>query len=271
MATKNYKCKVCGYVHEGMNAPEKCPVCGAAASEFEKVKGAGKKVDTNSNAYTIVYASVLVIIVAFLLAFVSSSLSEKQGKNVELDTKKQILSALNVREVADAEAAYNQYVKADMLMNEDGTLAENTGSFVTGYEKEYKDNNRLHVFVAEVDGETKYIFPVYGVGLWGSIWGYVALDSDKNTVYGVYFSHASETPGLGAEIAGVKFQDEFAGKKTVEDGNIGLSVVKNGKVEKADYQVDGISGGTITSVGVNDMLHNCLGSYKAFLTNNEED
>ncbi len=241
------------------------------ATETKEEKKTCKKFDTNSNAYTIIYASVLVIIVAFLLAFVSSSLSEKQGKNVELDTKKQILSALNVREVADAEAAYNQYVKADMLMNEDGTLTEYDGSFVTGFEKDYKSNNHLHVFVAEVNGDTKYIFPVYGVGLWGSIWGYVALDSDKNTVYGVYFSHASETPGLGAEIASVKFQGEFPGKKTVEDGNIGLSVVKNGKVEKADYQVDGISGGTITSTGVNDMLHNCLGNYKAFLTNNEED
>ncbi len=241
------------------------------ATETKEEKKTCKKFDTNSNAYTIIYASVLVIIVAFLLAFVSSSLRDKQGKNVELDTKKQILSALNVREVADAEAAYSQYVKADMLMNEDGTLAEYDGPFVTGFEKEYKSNNRLHVFVAEVNGETKYIFPVYGVGLWGSIWGYVALDSDKNTVYGVYFSHASETPGLGAEIASAKFQGEFPGKKTVEEGNIGLSVVKNGKVENADYEVDGISGGTITSNGVNDMLHNCLGNYKAFLTNNEED
>ncbi len=227
--------------------------------------------NTNSNSYTIIYASVMVIIVAFLLAFVSSSLKETQNKNVELDTKKQILAALNVKDVKDAEAEYNKYVKSDMLVNEDGTLTEYTGKFVTAFEKEAKENHRLHVFVAEKDGETKYVFPVYGAGLWGAIWGYVALNGDKDTVYGVYFSHASETPGLGAEIAGEHFQSEFPGKKTLENGEIALGVVKNGKVEKPEYQVDGISGGTITSVGVNAMLKNCLSSYKSFLTNNNEE
>lgn len=228
--------------------------------------------NTNSNSYTIIYASVMVIIVAFLLAFVSSSLKETQNKNVELDTKKQILAALNVKNVKDAEAEYNKYVKADMLVNEDGSLTENTGKFATSYEKEVKEFNRLHVFRAEVDGDTKYIFPVYGAGLWGAIWGYVALNGDKDTVYGVYFSHASETPGLGAEITSAHFQGQFPGRKTIKGGEVALEVVKNGKVEDADYQVDGISGGTITSMGVKDMLYNCLGNYKSFLTaNNEEE
>ena len=100
--------------------------------------------NTNSNSYTIIYASVMVVIVAFLLAFVSSSLRETQNKNVELDTKKQILAALNIKDVKDAEAEYNKYVKGDMLMNVDGTLTENTGAFATAYEKETKENNRLH-------------------------------------------------------------------------------------------------------------------------------
>lgn len=227
--------------------------------------------NTNSNSYTIVYASVMVVIVAFLLAFVSSSLRETQNKNVELDTKKQILAALGVKDVKDADVEYNKYIKGDMLMNANGTLTENTGAFATAYEKEAKEKNRLHVFVAEVNGETKYVFPVYGAGLWGAIWGYVALNGDKDTVFGVYFSHASETPGLGAEIATPHFQGEFTGKKTLENGEIALSVVKNGKVEKPEYQVDGISGGTITSVGVNDMLKNCLSNYKIFLTSNNKE
>ena len=222
--------------------------------------------NTNSNSYTIIYASVMVVIVAFLLAFVSSSLKDIQNKNQELDTKKQILAALNIREVKDAEAEYNKYVKGDMLMNVDGTLTENTGEFATNYEKEAKEQQRLHVFVCEVDGQTKYVVPVYGAGLWGAIWGYIALNEDKDTVYGTYFSHASETPGLGAEIATEHFQNEFVGKKTLEDGSIALGVVKNGKVEKPEYQVDGISGGTITSVGVDAMLKACLGSYMSFLT-----
>lgn len=101
-------------------------------------------------------------------------------------------------------------------MNVDGTLAENTDEFATNYEKEAKEHQRLHVFVCDVDGQTKYVFPVYGAGLWGGIWGYVALNEDKDTVYGVYFSHASETPGLGAEIATEHFQMNLWAKDTRE-------------------------------------------------------
>ena len=226
--------------------------------------------NTNSNSYTIIYASIMVVVVAFLLAFVSSSLKETQYKNVEMDTKKQILAALNVYDVKDVDAEFTKYEIKDMLVQPDGTLAPNDGAFQTSYKGEIA-NNRLHVFECNVDGQTKYILPVYGAGLWGPVWGYIALDQDKDTVYGVYFSHAGETPGLGAEIASTHFQGEFSGKKTLENGEVVLGVVKNGKVEKPDYQVDGISGGTITSVGVDAMLKTCLSSYKNFLTNNNEE
>ena len=207
--------------------------------------------NTNSNSYTIIYASIMVVVVAFLLAFVSSSLKETQYKNVEMDTKKQILAALNVE---------------DMLVQPDGTLAPNDGAFQTSYKGEIA-NNRLHVFECNVDGQTKYILPVYGAGLWGPVWGYIALDQDKDTVYGVYFSHAGETPGLGAEITTVKFQDQFLGKHVLENGIVALGVEKHGKVAKPDYQVDGISGGTITSKGVDAMIKDCLSMYNSFLTN----
>ena len=225
--------------------------------------------NTNSNSYTIIYASVMVVIVAFLLAFVNSSLRDLQGKNVELDTKKQILSSLGIKNVQDAAAEFAKVVKADMVVAEDGTLTPYECAFVTSFEKEYKENGRAHLFVCEIDGQTKYIIPVYGAGLWGAIWGYVALNEDKNTVYGTYFSHASETPGLGAEIASEHFQSEFKDKNVLEDGAIALGVVKNGKVEKPEYQVDGISGGTITSVAVDAMLKSCMGQYTKFLTANE--
>ena len=199
--------------------------------------------NTNSNSYTIIYASVMVIIVAFLLAFVSSSLKEIQNKNVELDTKKQILAALNIADVEDAEAAYNTYVKGDMLMQADGSLVANDGAFNTNYKGEIAEG-RLHVFECEVDGVKKYVIPVYGV----------------------YFSHQGETPGLGAEITTPKFQGQFTGKKVFDGANVGLSVVKNGRVANPDYEVDGISGGTITSNGVDAMLKNCLKPYEKFLT-----
>ena len=222
--------------------------------------------NTNSNSYTIIYAAIMVVIVAFLLAFVSSSLKETQYKNVEQDTKKQILSAINVTDVKDAEAEFAKYEVKDMLMQADGTLAPYTDAFQVSYKGEIAEK-RFHVFECKVDGATKYILPIYGAGLWGPIWGYVALNDDKNTVYGVYFSHAGETPGLGAEIATPKFQAQFAGKKVTENGAIGLTVAKNGKVTKPEYEVDGISGGTITSQGVDAMLKDCLKEYNPFLSN----
>ena len=222
--------------------------------------------NTNSNSYTVIYAAIMVIIVAFLLAFVSSSLKDIQNANVKNDTKKQILSAINVTEVTDADAEFAKYEVEDMLMQADGTLAPYEGAFNTSFKGEIAEN-RLHVFECKVDGATKYIIPIYGAGLWGPIWGYVALNDNKDTVFGVYFNHSGETPGLGAEITTPKFQAPFVGKKVLENGNVGLSVVKNGKVAKPEYEVDGISGGTITSQGVDAMIKDCLKLYTPFLTN----
>ena len=220
--------------------------------------------NTNKNSYTFIYASVMVIIVAFLLAFVSSVLKPIQQKNVELDKKKQVLAALNIFE-KDAEAAYNTYVKADQLLAANGSVAAETGGFAV--ENSAVSADKLPLYVCEVNGETKYVLPLYGAGLWGPIWGYVALNADKETIYGVYFSHAGETPGLGAEITNrEKFQVPFIGKKAIGANNdVVISVVKNGKVQNAECEVDGISGGTITSQGVDAMLKSGIGLYKAFL------
>ena len=126
---------------------------------------------------------------------------------------------------------------------------------------------QLPLYVCEVNGQTKYVIPLSGAGLWGPIWGYVGLDDDKDTVYGVYFSHASETPGLGAEITSAHFQNEFHGKKVMKDGQIALAVEKFGLVTDPTYQVDGISGGTITSKGVDTMIKDCMSQYDNFLNN----
>ena len=220
--------------------------------------------NTNKNSYTFIYASVMVIIVAFLLAFVSSVLKPIQQKNVELDKKKQVLAALNIFE-KDAEAAYATYVKADQLLATDGSVAAENGGFAV--ENSAVNAENLPLYVCEVEGETKYVLPLYGAGLWGPIWGYVALNADKETIYGVYFSHAGETPGLGAEITNrEKFQVPFIGKKALNaDNEVVISVVKNGKVQNPETEVDGISGGTITSNGVDAMLKSSIGLYKAFL------
>jgi len=276
MATKKFRCKVCGYVHEGNSAPEKCPMCQAPQSEFEEIVEEGaaapkKGLNTNSNVYTIVYAAVMVIIVAFLLVFVSQSLKERQTANVINDTKQQILAALELRDLPDVAAKYDEVIKADNLMKADGSLVAYNGDFNTSYKSEF-DNGNLHVFEAVVDGKTKYIIPMNGLGLWGTIWGYIALNDDRSTVYGVYFSHSSETPGLGGEIAGLKFQSRFPGKQVVNGNEVALQVLKYGKADNSSkFEIDGVTGATITSTGVNAMINKVLSAYLPFLTKKAAD
>lgn len=265
MAAKKYVCKVCGYVHEGNDAPGVCPLCKAGASEFEAVKAPKKGLDTNSDIYAILYSVVVVVIVAFLLAGVSSALKPKQDANVELDKKKQILASLNERNLPDAAATYDALIVADPIVDAQGnTVAENGGFKVAN---DAVSESNLPLYVAKLaDGSKKYIIPMTGNGLWGGIWGYLALNDDCNTIYGVYFSHASETPGLGAEIASDKFQARFPGREVYRDGNVALTIVK--KVTDETVEVNAISGATITCNGVNDMLQRKLAPYKAYLSAN---
>ena len=214
-----YKCKVCGYIHEGNKAPDVCPVCGVPASEFEEIKDeavAGKKkgLDRDSNVYTVVYASVMVVLVAVVLAFTSQSLRTFQQKNEENDKRQQILRSINVTVPAnEAEAKYSELIKEAFLVNENGEKVEGD-AFAADVVKAAAEH-QYPVFVANVDGQTKYIMALHGAGLWGPLWGYLSVDGDKNTVYGADFSHQGETPGLGAEISKPEFSNEFKGKKTV--------------------------------------------------------
>lgn len=229
--------------------------------------------DTNKNSYTIIYAAVMVVVVALLLALVSSGLKETQTTNVKLDKKKQILSALQINlEDQDAAALYDQYIVKELVVNTKAKiLSEVRGqAFDIDVVKETAkqlEDRKLPVYVAQMEGQIKYIIPLRGAGLWGPIWGYVALNDDKNTVFGTYFSHASETPGLGAEIALPKFQQQFVGKHILNDRNefVSIAVMKAGQNSDTQEQVDAISGGTITSKGVEAMLLNSIGQYEAFL------
>ena len=197
------------------------------------------KLNTNSNSFIIVYSAVLVVIVAFLLAFVYQALKPRQDANVELDIKKQILYSLNIRGLdgQEAEAKYADVVKSE----------EKTG-------------DQLY-YACEIDGQKKYVFPLKGMGLWGGISAFVAVDDDLNTIYGAYFNHESETAGLGAEIKDSQaWQEKFQGKKIFsDDGNLAIGVVK--KVENPASEVDCVTGATLTSNGVSDMLREGLKSY----------
>lgn len=228
---------------------------------------------TNSNSYTIIYSVIIVVIVAFLLAFVFQALKPMQDANVALDKKKQILNSLNIRELNDAQtdAKYKEVIVADRVIDEKGKvlLPGTTGGENAGFKLESKDykEGKLALYICRVNGETKYVVPVYGMGLWGPISGYIALNADKSTVYGVYFNHESETAGLGAEIKDNKaWQEKFQGKKLFKNGDdkaIALSVEK--KVEDPTTQVDAVTGATLTSNGVRDMLHEALGKYLVFI------
>ncbi len=223
------------------------------------------KLNTNSNTYTIVYASGVVIVVAFLLAFFSSVLKPASDANERIDRKKQILASLNIEVPKDeVESTYSATVKSDPIVDANGSLQAQSGGF--DVERKEIKSDRLPFFVCNVNGQTKYVFPLVGKGLWGTIWGYLALNDDCKTVYGAYFSHESETAGLGALISSNDFQSEFKGKK-IEDasGNI-LSVVKHGaKQEHPELQCDGISGATLTVNGVTAMLHEYVAMYRNYL------
>lgn len=232
------------------------------------------KLNTNSNTYTIVYAAIITVISAFLLAFVASVLKPQQDANVAIDKKQQILSALNMRDVSKAEATetFAKVIKADMIygatpddIKDEGTEDSKDQAGFTVESKKITADNRPF-YVAEVDGQTKYVIPVTGAGLWGGLWGYVALDADCETVFGAFFSHESETAGLGARIVEQWFQDSFQGKKLfagADDSKVALSVVKAGKEGGlgAENYVNAITGATLTCNGVHDMVQNGVSRY----------
>ncbi|MCH5176980.1 MAG: NADH:ubiquinone reductase (Na(+)-transporting) subunit C [Prevotellaceae bacterium] len=235
------------------------------------------KLNTNSNTYTILYAAGIVIVVAFLLAFVSSALKPTQDANVAIDKKQQILASLNLRNVekTETEAKFAEVIQQDMIYDVASTDVLDEGKSESkdqaGFKVESKEFAAKRPFyIATVDGATKYVIPVTGAGLWGGIWGYIALDDDCETVFGTYFSHESETAGLGARITEDWFQTSFAGKKlhAADDASvIALSVVKKGKEGNMspDNYVNGVTGATLTSNGVNDMIQKCLGAYQDIL------
>ncbi len=197
------------------------------------------KLNTNSNSYIIIYSTILVVIVAFLLAFIFKALKPMQDANVALDVKKQILYSLNIRNLdgAEAEAKYAEVVKQE---------GEIEGQ---------------KCYACQIEGQDLTVVALKGMGLWGGISGYIAVDNDGK-VYGAYFNHDSETAGLGAEIKDSQaWQEKFIGKKIfAEDGSVVLSVVK--KVDDPETQVDCVTGATLTSNGVDAMIKDGLKNFK---------
>ncbi|MEO8569368.1 MAG: NADH:ubiquinone reductase (Na(+)-transporting) subunit C [Ginsengibacter sp.] len=229
----------------------------------------------NSSGYTLFFSSVMVVLVAVLLALAAISLGPYQAQNVKTEKMQNILASIGIKSNAKkAEKLFNQYIKQQVVLNKKGEpVTNNINAFDIDLKKELDkaktgeaDKQLFPLFVFNKDGNLYYIIPVRGKGLWGPIWGYVALEGDMNTVHGASFGHKGETPGLGAEIETEEFQKQFVGKKIFdESGNfVSIKVVKGGAAPEDTHGVDAISGGTITSNGVTEMLKRTLGSYISY-------
>lgn len=232
--------------------------------------------NVQSNLYTFIYATVLVVVVALGLAFTSISLKEKQDTNIELEKKQSILASIGIDCSRDeAVDLYDKYVKDVFALDFDGNRIDGVDAFeISLHTENYKpiEERQFPVYECEIEGQKLYVFPVRGKGLWGPIWGYVALEDDFNTVFGATFDHKGETPGLGAEISTKDFQTQFKGKKIFNDVNefVSILVMKPGKRDlDSENQVDGLSGATLTSVGLQKMLYDSLIGYEKYFLSNQ--
>ena len=224
-------------------------------------------IDKNSNSYTFGFAVLMVFVVGSLLAIASQGLKARQEKNATDKKMMNILSAINIDATREnAQEMYNKYVIDSKIISGKDLNAE---AFNVDIKKEFRDKNisvsdrNYPLYICEKDGDKYYIIPVVGTGLWGPIWGFIALESDFKTIYGANFDHKSETPGLGAEIKYASYSDQYTGE-TISDTTGSFQpiiVVKDGSGSGINSKVDGITGGTITSKGVEEMTTRTLEVY----------
>lgn len=224
-----------------------------------------------SNLYIFLFSSVLVLVVAAVLSFTSLKLKPLQDRNVEIERQQNILGALQIESTPEnAESLYQQYIRESLVLKSDGSVITGKAAEEVNLKLEMKkpDNEKeLPIYLAEKDGQTFVVIPVWGTGLWGPIWGNVALESDMNTVRGVNFDHDSETPGLGAEINTPQFQQQFVNKKLFDNLTfLSVRVKKPGSYMPNEHTVDAISGGTLTSDGVDEMIRRGLSPYQTYFS-----
>jgi len=234
-----------------------------------------------SNTYIILFSIGLTIVLGGALSLTSVSLKPLQDIQVELDTKKKILGAVmdisNIEDPAEILKVYSERVKSVVVDYEGNELtADLKGNPYVAEKVNIQKNSKLDpkervypVFMFIEDGEVDaYIFPTFGAGLWDWISSYVAFGKDLNTIKGIAFDHKAETPGLGARITEPGVQGRFAGKKVFDENNnlVSVKMVKGeGKTGLSDYEVDGLSGATMTTKGVNVMLMKYLECYSAYI------
>ena len=240
--------------------------------------------NTESNLYTILFTTGMVVIVGALLAFLASSLKEKITENKRIEKQQNILYAMGVNEndkssvifVSKDKVAseFSKYITKQIVIT--GTeVVEDDKAYLIDLKKESAAaknkgyTRRLPLFMGMKDDIQYYIIPVRGKGLWDAIWGYVAVDN-KLVVQGVYFDHAGETPGLGSNIKERFFMDDFKGEHILDGDTFkGITAAKGNadpkNMNKTDFEVDAIAGATITGDGLSAMLKKDLKMYLPYL------
>lgn len=224
-----------------------------------------------SNRYTLIYSAILVIVVAVALTIVAVMLKPAQTSNIRVEKMQNILKSVNMQSNAkNAEELYKKYITESFVITSDGTLKNDIKAFDVDLNLELKkkpEQRNLPIFVFTGDeGNRYYIIPVRGKGLWGPIWGYLSFKSDFDTIVGTMFDHKGETPGLGAEINTPVFQEQFIGKTIFDEqmNFVSIKVIKGGAAPDDIHGVDAVSGGTITSQGLEAMIFDGLTPYVTY-------
>ena len=241
--------------------------------------------NTNSNVYTVIYTTIIVVVVAAVLAFASSSLKSKQTANIKAETLSQMMTAAGLGDKESFSkmgndavlSTYSDNIEEAFAINVNGEkvrdlkTAKNEIELIDNFKPENKailNGGEAHLPVYKFKSGVTVI-PVYGAGLWGPIWGYIALQQDLKTIVGAYFDHESETPGLGAKIKDeASFKEQFAGKVfDLEDSSVLFEIVKGGAPEGSENKVHAISGATMTCNGLNKAINTWVGAYANYLKN----
>ncbi|OFX60251.1 MAG: NADH:ubiquinone reductase (Na(+)-transporting) subunit C [Bacteroidetes bacterium GWA2_30_7] len=236
--------------------------------------------NTEKNSYIFIYSTIMVLVIAAALTVVALQLKPAQENNVRIEKMQNILQSVNISSTPkDAELIYKEKITETFVINNTGVLVENKSAFdinlADELKKEKAEERLFPVFVCtpnKNDSIKYFIVQLRGKGLWGPIWGYMSFNTDLNTVYGCMFDHKGETPGLGAEINTAVFQTQFKGKTIFDENNkfTSIATVKGGAKDNDTHGVDAISGGTITSKGLEQMLYDCLKNYESYFSKNKK-
>lgn len=249
-----------------------------------------------SQSFTFIFSIIMVVVVATVLAVAAMGLKGPQDENMKQEKMQNVLGSIQVESTREeASAKFGEYVKKRIILDSkgnvlseiegavktiaaDGKEAYESDAFNIDIKKQYRDKSlsedqkKFPLFICEKDGNPYYVVPLVGTGLWGPIWGFIALEGDMNTIFGATFDHKTETPGLGAEINQGWFQEPFVGDKIFDDAGtfVSVKVVKGGADASDEHGVDAITGGTITSNGVTAMLENTLKVYVPYFKKNSD-